>query len=126
MNTGMLDATNLAWKLALVVQGRSDDTLLDSYGQERRPVATEVLRFSQSMVRFATTPRSLRRSLRDATLPVFRLPPLQRRLAGRMSQTTVGYQDGPLTRPGHVAGVPRPGRRMSDVEISTPDGPGTL
>ena len=55
MNTGMLDATNLAWKLALVVRGRATDTRLDSYGVERRPVATEVLRFSESLVRFATT-----------------------------------------------------------------------
>src|SRR4051794_25940668 len=126
MNTGMLDATNLAWKLALVARGRSAGTLLDSYGLERRPVAAEVLRFSQSLVQFATTPRSLKRSLRDAALPAFRVPPLQRRLARRMAQTWVGYPDSPLTRPGSVAGLPEPGQRMPDVPISTPDGPATL
>jgi FAD binding domain-containing protein len=42
MNTGMLDATNLGWKLALVVAGRAPESLLDSYGQERGPVATQV------------------------------------------------------------------------------------
>jgi 2-polyprenyl-6-methoxyphenol hydroxylase-like FAD-dependent oxidoreductase len=126
MNTGMLDATNLAWKLALVVRGRTADTLLDSYGEERRPVATEVLRFSESLVRFATTPRSLKRSVRDAALPVFRLPPLQRRLARRMSQTSVAHPHSPLTRPGRVAGLPEPGQRMPDVPISSPDGPRRL
>jgi hypothetical protein len=85
-------------------------------------VATEVLRFSESLVRFATTPRSLKRSVRDAALPAFRLPPLQRRLARRMSQTSVAHPHSPLTRSGRVAGLPEPGQRMPDVPISSPDG----
>ena len=43
MNTGLQDAYNLAWKLALVVQGRADAALLDSYEQERIPVAKRLL-----------------------------------------------------------------------------------
>jgi hypothetical protein len=43
MNTGLQDAYNLAWKLALVVQGRADATLLDSYEAERVPVARRLL-----------------------------------------------------------------------------------
>lgn len=39
LNTGVQDAHNLAWKLALVLTGRADDTLLDSYQAERRPVS---------------------------------------------------------------------------------------
>ena len=39
MNTGLQDAYNLAWKLALVVSGRADAALLDSYEDERIPVA---------------------------------------------------------------------------------------
>jgi hypothetical protein len=37
MNTGMMDAHNLAWKLALVADGRASDAFLDTYGQERVP-----------------------------------------------------------------------------------------
>ncbi len=37
MCAGIRDAANLAWKLALCVQGRADDALLDSYQSERRP-----------------------------------------------------------------------------------------
>ena len=44
MNTGLQDAYNLAWKLALVVQGRADEALLDSYEAERMPVAQRLLR----------------------------------------------------------------------------------
>jgi 2-polyprenyl-6-methoxyphenol hydroxylase-like FAD-dependent oxidoreductase len=43
MNTGLQDAYNLAWKLALVVQGRADPALLDTYEQERIPVAQRLL-----------------------------------------------------------------------------------
>ena len=43
MNTGLQDAYNLAWKLALVVQGRADAALLDTYEQERIPVARRLL-----------------------------------------------------------------------------------
>ena len=43
MNTGIQDAHNLAWKLALAVSGRAAPTLLDSYDAERRPVGEEVV-----------------------------------------------------------------------------------
>jgi 2-polyprenyl-6-methoxyphenol hydroxylase-like FAD-dependent oxidoreductase len=43
MNTGIQDAFNLAWKLALALQGRAAATLLDSYEAERRPVGAEVV-----------------------------------------------------------------------------------
>jgi putative polyketide hydroxylase len=38
-NTGIADAHNLAWKIAAVVTGRAGEALLDTYEQERRPVA---------------------------------------------------------------------------------------
>ncbi len=44
MNTGLHDAHNLAWKLALVCRGHAAPTLLDSYECERRPVAEQVAR----------------------------------------------------------------------------------
>ncbi|MFI0897520.1 FAD-dependent monooxygenase [Streptomyces sp. NPDC020983] len=43
MNTGIQDAYNLAWKLALAVQGAAADGLLGSYDAERRPVGAEVV-----------------------------------------------------------------------------------
>lgn len=43
MNTGIQDAYNLAWKLALVVRGKARPDLLDSYEAERRPVGAEVI-----------------------------------------------------------------------------------
>jgi 2-polyprenyl-6-methoxyphenol hydroxylase-like FAD-dependent oxidoreductase len=43
MNTGIQDAYNLAWKLALVIRGRAPEALLDSYEAERRPVGADVV-----------------------------------------------------------------------------------
>jgi 2-polyprenyl-6-methoxyphenol hydroxylase-like FAD-dependent oxidoreductase len=43
MNTGIQDAHNLAWKLALALSGHAADGLLDSYDAERRPVGEEVV-----------------------------------------------------------------------------------
>ncbi|WP_353645133.1 FAD-dependent monooxygenase [Mesorhizobium sp. WSM2239] len=48
MNTGIQDAYNLAWKLALVVRGEGKAELLDSYDAERQPVGAEVLMRTQA------------------------------------------------------------------------------
>jgi 2-polyprenyl-6-methoxyphenol hydroxylase-like FAD-dependent oxidoreductase len=48
-NTGIADAFNLAWKLAAVLSGQSKDSLLDSYEEERRPIAW--MRFQQTFAR---------------------------------------------------------------------------
>lgn len=44
MNTGLQDAYNLGWKLALAVSGRASDSLLDTYEAERLPVAQRLFR----------------------------------------------------------------------------------
>jgi 2-polyprenyl-6-methoxyphenol hydroxylase-like FAD-dependent oxidoreductase len=53
LNTSIQDAYNLGWKLAAVLAG-ADETLLDSYEAERRPVAAGVLTFSSGLARDAT------------------------------------------------------------------------
>src|SRR5256885_309338 len=50
-NTGIHDAHNLAWKLALVTRGIAGSTLLDTYDAERRPIAEATL--AQSLARLA-------------------------------------------------------------------------
>ena len=49
MNSGLRDAANLAWKLAMVVGGKAPDRLLDTYEGERRPHVTEIV---QAAVRY--------------------------------------------------------------------------
>ena len=58
-NSCIRDATNLAWKLAAVVDGRARDTLLDTYDQERRDHAHAMIKLSLTMGRvFGTTSRA--------------------------------------------------------------------
>ncbi|AHI00622.1 hypothetical protein KALB_7264 [Kutzneria albida DSM 43870] len=49
LNTGLADAHNLAWKLAKVISGEAGEDLLDTYEQERRPVA--LFTMEQSLIR---------------------------------------------------------------------------
>ncbi|KAG0283916.1 hypothetical protein BGZ96_011710 [Linnemannia gamsii] len=46
LNTGLQDSYNLAWKIAMVLNGTAPQTILDSYGEERIPIADEVIKFS--------------------------------------------------------------------------------
>lgn len=54
-NTSIQDAYNLAWKLAAVVRGFADDTLLDSYDSERRPVGKQVVERATSSIPFVAS-----------------------------------------------------------------------
>jgi hypothetical protein len=118
LNTGMMDAHNLGWKLALVVAGRAPDTLLDTYGAERCPVAEDVLKLTHALVHYASLTHPVRQRIRDMVVPALaRSPVVQRRAARRMSQVYVSYQPGPLVRPGRSRGAPRPGQRMPDIQV---------
>ena len=56
ISTGMADAHNLAWKMALVLQGKSEAALLESYGEERLPVAKRNAAETLAMARQFTDP----------------------------------------------------------------------
>jgi 2-polyprenyl-6-methoxyphenol hydroxylase-like FAD-dependent oxidoreductase len=119
MNTGIMDAHNLAWKLALVASGRAPEWLLDTYGEERGPVAAQVLALTHALVRFGTVSDPLKRALRDTILPAAsHLPPIQRRAARRMSQVNVAYPASRLTRPDAIRRGPRAGDRAPDTPIT--------
>src|SRR6266568_3968348 len=118
MNTGMMDAHNLAWKLALVVGGRAPDALLDTYGQERVPAASSVLGFTDKLTGLLTMRSRAKRAVRDTVIPVVsRVPAIQRGAARKLSQLSVAYPRSPLVQPdGHGRG-PKPGDRFPDVDV---------
>lgn len=51
LNTGLADAFNLIWKISEVLEGRAEDSLLDTYQSERKPVAESVIASSGELVR---------------------------------------------------------------------------
>jgi len=123
MNTGITDAHNLGWKLALVAAGRAPAGLLDSYGQEREPVAEQVLSLTHTLVRLGTMSQPVRRALRDTIVPAaFRIGPVHRRAVRRWTQVNVAYPASSLTRPGRGHGRLRPGHRVPDIDVLTRDG----
>jgi 2-polyprenyl-6-methoxyphenol hydroxylase-like FAD-dependent oxidoreductase len=118
MNTGIMDAHNLGWKLALVVAGRAPDALLDSYGTERLPVARDVLKLTHTLVRYGTISHPVKRRVRDVVIPALgHSTMIQRRAVGRLSHVRVAYPPGPLVRQDRGRGAPEPGQRMPDIEV---------
>jgi hypothetical protein len=118
MNTGMMDAHNLAWKLALAADGAASDELLNTYEQERRPVAGNVLGLSDAIVRWHHMNHPVKRALRDALVPaITRLPAVQRRATRRLSQISVAYPSSPLNQPDRERRGPKPGERVPDLEV---------
>ncbi len=70
MNTGLQDAHNLAWKLALFIRGKASENLMDSYQDERRPLALSIIRYTDYAYSFMTTNFFLTRFLRLKLIPL--------------------------------------------------------
>jgi len=97
MNTGLHDAWNLVWKLDLVLHGRGNDRLLDSYSAERRPVIKHVIDTTDLLTKALGTPNRLAQTLRDAVIPmVSRLAPFQHAFVQRLSELGVAYRHSPI------------------------------
>lgn len=64
MNTGIQDAYNLAWKLALVLRGDATDILLDTYATERMPVARTLLNGTDKAFNVLVSDRKVVRAVR--------------------------------------------------------------
>lgn len=128
-NTGLGDAETLAWKLALVVGGRADPQLLDSYEGERRPLARAVLTATSTAVDVMLPTSRWKRLVRDwLVMPAMRLPKVQWHLLMAASQLGITYRKGSLTpRSRWWSRRPRPGDRVPDVTCRRDDGTtGTL
>jgi 3-(3-hydroxy-phenyl)propionate hydroxylase len=86
-NSGIQDAANLGWKLALVTQGIAEDALLDTYDAERRPAAVENLRVTSRSARFLAPRSPAEHTMRRAVVALAQRHPFARALVntGRMS-----------------------------------------
>jgi 2-polyprenyl-6-methoxyphenol hydroxylase-like FAD-dependent oxidoreductase len=117
MNTGMQDAFNLAWKIALVDQGRAKPQLLDSYSIERSAVARQILSDSGRMTRAAVMRSHLAQDLRNFIAHrLLGFVDIQHAVADRLSETTIAYPDSPLNAgDAKRLGGPEPGRRIMDA-----------
>ena len=120
LNSGLDDAANLAWKLALVQQGQAADGLLDSYSSERVHATRENIAYGAKSTEFMAPPNYGFRLMREAALRLTTENPAVSSLINPRQSTPVEYVDSPLNLPepgadftaGPHAGMPAPEARL--------------
>ena len=121
MNTGIADACNLAWKIALFLDGIGGGALLDSYEAERRPVARQMLGGLDILSRGLLSRTTVLRGARDSLLKAISVRPrLNSRLLRRAAQLDVHYRESACvmeTAGGGRSRVPRAGDRLPSAAI---------
>ncbi|QEH39038.1 Pentachlorophenol 4-monooxygenase [Aquisphaera giovannonii] len=126
MNTGMQDAFNLAWKLAMVARGTCAEHLLGSYSPERSAVGDEVLKAADRLTAVGTLRNPVAQTLRNlAGRVVLGLGPVRHAIAEAATEVTVGYPHGPLNGPAGAGAGPKPGERVAPITGRAPVGSGT-
>jgi 2-polyprenyl-6-methoxyphenol hydroxylase-like FAD-dependent oxidoreductase len=127
MNTGIQDAWNLGWKLALMVQGRADDRLIDTYHAERWPVGRTLLRVTDRLFRaFARSVSGsqavmwLRRVLvRGVVAPALSRASIRALGFHFVSQLGIHYRTSPMVSEGdpRLRRGPKAGDRLPDGRV---------
>ena len=97
MNSGIQDADNLAWKLAMVLTGQAGDGILETYHAERHAAAKENLRVTEATIKFMVPPNRYQRWLRNTLLWLSRpFKSVRRHVnSGTMAEPYV-YLDSPI------------------------------
>jgi 6-methylpretetramide 4-monooxygenase / 4-hydroxy-6-methylpretetramide 12a-monooxygenase len=106
LNSGLHDAHNLAWKLALTHRGRARPSLLASFAPERAAADRHALEVSDDLHRLAHG------AVESARTGVYPAPPAPERLAALVRarcMLDVSYAGTPLVGDYLAPGVPRPG-----------------
>jgi 2-polyprenyl-6-methoxyphenol hydroxylase-like FAD-dependent oxidoreductase len=122
MNTGIGDAVNLAWKLALVLKGSAHERILDTYEPERIAFARRLVATTDRGFVFVTSRGGVARLMRKRIVPLvlpllFRLRAMRELLFRTVSQTQINYRGSPLSE--GAAGKVRGGDRLPWVRLGS-------
>ena len=127
MNTGMQDAFNLTWKLALVSRGLCPpEPLLLSYSAERSPVAKLLLEFTGKATAASVLQGGVKQYIRNhvASL-VLGFSPVTHTMSNVLSEISIGYSDSPLNaQTQHAHNGVKPGKRAPIRDNEPPVGSG--
>lgn len=101
MNTGIQDATNLAWKLALVLRKKTTTHLLNTYETERHRIGKILLKTTDRFFAFITSKNSFISHLRNSVLPLllsflFSKKRIEQHLFWFISQLNIHYHTNPF------------------------------
>ncbi|MET8878156.1 FAD-dependent monooxygenase [Nocardia sp. NPDC004604] len=113
LNLGIQDAVNLGWKLAAVLDGTAADALLDTYHQERHPIAATVLQLTKAQTALIKPGRQ-NDALREVVTDILTVPEVCLRLSGILSGLDLRYPLGDTH--------PLLGRRMPNLPLTTDQG----
>ena len=119
MNTGLQDAYNLAWKLALVIRGQAEETILDTYQEERLPIARKLVQTTDRVFGITVSQNPLIVFWRVHVMPhLVALIPKEKhllRFAFRLiSQIGIHYRNSSLSRNASFGWFPRKAPRPGD------------
>jgi 2-polyprenyl-6-methoxyphenol hydroxylase-like FAD-dependent oxidoreductase len=118
ISVGMLDAVNLAWKLAAVIAGQASAGLLDTYQEERYPVGARALMQTRAQVALRRGNDAEAEALREVFSELLTDEPAARRLAALIAGTDVRYpMPGPS--PHALAGTFAPDLPLRTGEATT-------
>ena len=125
MNTGLQDSYNLAWKLAMVIQGKSKASLLETYPSERLVVAENVVRGTDRVFTLVTSRNFLAKLCRVHVLPFFvqlmlpilvKQPSIRHFFFRRISEIGIQYCKSSLSQHSSLSSfptyAPKPGERL--------------
>lgn len=125
MNTGLQDATNLAWKLAAVIRDGVDEALLDTYEDERLPVARRLLATTDQAFRVVVTDNRVAGLLRTEVIArmaafAMRRPRVQALAFRTVSQIGIQYRESDLSRSSGSlpSSAPRAGDRFPWLKVA--------
>jgi len=127
MNTGIQDACNLAWKLALVHHGIcAAEPLLSSYSVERSAVGKAVLEQTGRATAVALLQGEIKQSIRNHVAAlILGLSPVRKAIADLLTEVSIGYPHSPLSaQGGHMHGGPAAGERAPIRSEEPPLGAG--
>ncbi|HEX8927324.1 MAG TPA: FAD-dependent monooxygenase, partial [Actinomycetota bacterium] len=126
LNSGIDDAHNLGWKLAMVARGGAPEALLDSYSHERLRATRENLASAAKSTWFMSPPGAGFKLLRDAVLTLAAEHPWASALVDPRQSSAHVYDDSPVVLPDELPGVAagvRPGAPLPNAP-ATLAGPG--
>lgn len=119
MNSGIQDAANLMWKIALVESQRAQPMLLESYDRERKPLSDALVKETAVALRAATASNWLLERIRDGILSrIGSFEAVQDRLRNTISDLGLNYRQSPIVAECGGASLLQAGDRAPDCEVT--------
>ena len=124
MNTGIQDSINLGWKLAMVLQGKATNHLLDTYGEDRLPAIRSVLEGTEGLTRLIGSENPAVRSVVSHVAPLLvGTDFVQTKSTTTLSQVGLNYRDSSLSETHEHYGSMRAGDRLPDLDVTLQNQP---